>query len=159
MNIFLIRHAKAEAANHHKKDRERDLTDEGIKILKDSINFWKGAVKSFDLILSSPFNRALQTAEIIADSYNYKNEIIEDNSLAPGSTVNSIIHLGNAFNLERIAFIGHQPDIGFQISSLVSNSKMNLKISPASIINIHFEDKPKIGKGTLNFLFPPVITH
>lgn len=157
MNIFLIRHAKAEVASHIKKDRERDLTDEGIKILKDSIINWKRAVESFDFILSSPFKRAVQTAEIIAVSYNYKNEIIKDSSLAPGSRVNSIIQLGSSLNGGRIAFIGHQPDIGFQISSLISNSEMNLKISPATIINIYFEGKPKVGKGILNFLFPPVI--
>lgn len=157
MNIFLIRHAKAEVASHLKKDIERDLTDEGKKILMDSIILWKSAAASFDLILTSPYRRAVHTAEIIADSYNYKNEIIKDSSLAPGSRVNSIIHLGNTYNGERIAFIGHQPDIGFQVSSLISNSEMNLKISPASIVNIYFEHKPKVGRGILNFLFPPVI--
>ena len=156
MNIFLIRHTIAEAATHLKKDRERELTEEGIKTLKESINNWKSKVYSFDIILSSPVKRALRTAEIIADCYNYKDEIIKKNSLAPGSTVNSIIRLVESFRGERMAFIGHQPDIGYQVSTFISDSEVNLKISPASIINISFEGNPKIGKGVLKFLLPPV---
>ena len=149
MNIFLIRHAKSEATTHLKKDRERELTDEGIQILRESINTWKYAVDGFDLVLSSPFKRAVQTAKIIADCYDYKNDIIKNSSLAPGSTVNSIIKLTAKLKGERIAFVGHQPDIGIQISSLISNSEVSLKISPASIINIYFDGIPKAGKGIL----------
>ncbi|MHA1989233.1 MAG: SixA phosphatase family protein, partial [Promethearchaeota archaeon] len=128
MNIFLIRHAKAEAATHLKKDRARELTDEGIKILKESISAWKNTIDGFHFILSSPFKRAAHTAKIIADCYNFKDEIIKDRSLAPGSTVNAIINLATSLKGERMAFIGHQPDIGFQISKLISNSEVNLKI-------------------------------
>jgi len=105
---------------------------------------------------SSPFKRAVHTAEIIADRYNYNEEIIKDNSLAPGSTMNAIIQLAGLLTGERRAFVGHQPDIGFQVSSLISNSEVNMKISPASIISISFDGNPKVGKGILKFLLPPV---
>ena len=157
MNIYLIRHTKAEVATHLKKDRERELTEEGIKILKASIEVWKKSIDGYDFILSSPFKRALQTAKIIAESYNYKDEIICDSSLSPGSTVNTIIQLVESLKGERMAFIGHQPDIGFQVSSLISNSEFNQKVSPASLINISFDDNLKVGQGTLKFLLPPVI--
>ena len=156
MNIFLVRHAKAEAASPLKKDGERELTDEGIKILQASVSAWKNYVNGFDFILSSPFKRAVHTAEIITDFYNYKDEIIKDTALAPGSTVNAIIHLADSLKGERLAFIGHQPDIGFQISALISNSEVNLKIPAASLVNISFDSSPKVGKGILNFLLPPV---
>jgi phosphohistidine phosphatase len=156
LNIFLIRHTKAESTTHVKKDRERELTDEGIKVLRKSVTTWKNFVNDFDFILSSPFKRAVHTAEIIAECYNYKDEIIKDSSLAPGSTVNAIIQLAASLKGERLAFIGHQPDIGFQISSLISNSEVNLKISPASIISLSFDGNPKVGKGILKFLLPPV---
>ena len=103
MNIYLIRHTIAEAATHLKKDRERELAEEGIKTLKESINNWKSKVDYFDIILSSPVKRALRTAEIIADCYNYKDEIIKENSLAPGSTANAIIQLAEPLKGERMA--------------------------------------------------------
>jgi len=156
LNIYLIRHTIAEAATHLKRDRERELTEEGIKTLKESINNWKSKVEYFDIILSSPFKRAVRTAEIIADSYNYKDEILNENSLASGSTTFAIIQLAELFKKENIAFVGHQPDIGNQVSTFISDSEVNLKISPASIIKISFEGNPKIGKGVLKFLLPPV---
>jgi len=39
MNIFLIRHGKAEPASPAKKDIDRELTDEGINIVKRSVGF------------------------------------------------------------------------------------------------------------------------
>jgi phosphohistidine phosphatase len=155
LNIYLIRHAQAEPTTHLKKDRERELTAEGIQILKESATSWKNFITGFDFILSSPFRRALHTAEILADYFGYKDEIIRDNSLAPGSNTNAIIQLAASLNGERIAFIGHQPDIGFQISSLICTSEVNLKMSPATIVNISFNGYPKIGKGLLKFLLPP----
>ena len=156
MNIFFIRHAKAEDPVQLKKDRERELTEQGIKILRTSIYFWKNNIDGFDFILSSPFKRAVQTAEIIADSYNYKDDVILDNSLSPGSTANAIIRLAESLKGKSMAFVGHQPDIGFQISSFISNSELNLKVPPASLVHISFNGNPKVGKGTLNFLLPPI---
>ena len=149
MNIYLIRHATAEPTTHLKKDSVRELTDEGIKLLQESCAIWKNYVNGFDFILSSPLKRAVHTAEIIADFFDYQEEIITDNSLAPGSTANAIIQLAESLKVERLAFIGHQPDIGNQISSLISNSEVNLKIPSASIINISFDGNPKIGKNII----------
>jgi phosphohistidine phosphatase len=158
MNIYLIRHAKAEPASYPKKDRDRELTKDGIEILQKSVLLWKNQISKFDYIFSSPFLRAVQTAEIISKSFNCSNEIIAENLLSPGSTTNSIIHLSASFNEEDIAFIGHQPDISNHIFKFVSNSVINLKFSPASVAKISFNSKPIEGKGRLELLLPPQIT-
>ena len=155
MNIFLIRHGKAEPASQGKKDIDRELTEEGISIIKRSVGFWKNGIISFDFIVTSPFKRAVQTAEIIAELMNYKNDLIKDSALSPGSSTRSVIQLAEALNADNIAFVGHQPDMGYHISSLVCNSQMNLKFSPVSIAKVSFDGKPKPGKGILEFLLPP----
>jgi len=155
MNIFLIRHGKAEPASPAKKDIDRELTDEGINIVKRSVGFWKNGIISFDFIFTSPFKRAVQTAEIIAELLNYKNELIKDRTLSPGSSTRSVIQLAEVLDGDNIALVGHQPDMGYHISSLVCNSQLNLKFSPASIAKVSFNGKPKPGKGILEFLLPP----
>ena len=155
MNIFLIRHGKAEPASPAKKDIDRELTEEGISIIKRSAGFWKNGIISFDFIITSPFKRAVQTAEIIAELMNYKNELIKDSVLSPGSSTRSVIELAEVLSGGNIAFVGHQPDMSFHISSLACNSQVNLKFSPASIAKVSFNGNPKPGKGILEFLFPP----
>jgi phosphohistidine phosphatase len=155
MNIYLIRHGEAEPASPAKKDIDRELTEEGIKIIKRSVGFWKNGIISFDCIISSPFKRAIQTAKIIADLMNYKNDLIIDNALSPGSSTRSVIQLAEALNGDNIALVGHQPDMSFHISSLACNSQVNLKFSPVSISKVSFNGNPKPGKGILEFLFPP----
>ena len=155
MNIYLVRHGKAEPASPAKKDIDRELTEEGIKIIKRSVGFWKNGIKSFDFLVTSPYKRAIQTAEIIADLMNYKNDLIIDSALSPGSSTRALIELVEALNGDNIALVGHQPDMSFHISSLASNSQVNLKFSPVSIAKVSFTANPKPGKGTLEFLFPP----
>ena len=155
MNIYLIRHGKAEPASPAKKDIDRELTEEGISIIKRSVELWKNRIKSFDFIITSPFKRAVQTAEIIAELTNYKNELILDSILSPGSSTRSVIQLAEVLIGENIAFVGHQPDMSYHISSLACNSQVNLKFPPASIAKVSFNGSPQPGKGILEFLLPP----
>jgi phosphohistidine phosphatase len=155
MNIFLIRHSKAEPASPAKKDIDRELTEEGVSIINHSVELWKNGIKSFDFIITSPFKRAVQTAEIIAELTNYKNDLIIDSVLSPGSSTRSVIQLAEVLIGENIAFVGHQPDMSYHISSLACNSQVNLKFPPASIAKVSFNGSPQPGKGILEFLLPP----
>jgi phosphohistidine phosphatase len=155
MNIFLIRHGQAEPASPAKKDIDRELTMEGITTINRSVEFWKNMIISFDFIITSPFERSVQTAEIIAELMNYKHDLIINNALSPGCSTRSVIELAEVLNGDNIALLGHQPDMSYHISSLACNSQMNLKFSPASIAKVSFKGSPKPGKGILEFLFPP----
>jgi len=157
MNFYLIRHGKAEPASPLKKDIDRELTSEGAKILKASVESWKNVIKGFDFILTSPLLRAVQTTEIISKVTGFNKDIIKENLLLPGSNTNSLIELANSLEGENIAFIGHQPDLSFHTSRLISSKEVNLKFSPGAIAKISFEGKPKLGKGELVFLLPQII--
>lgn len=155
MNIYLIRHGKAEPANPAKKDFERLLTPEGEKIVAESTKIWKNFINHFDEIICSPYLRAKKTAAIIADAFNFEKEVIDDKILEPGSITENLIELANSIDGKNIAFIGHQPDMSYHIASLVSTGEVNLKFSPASVCKISFDGKVTAAKGELRFLLPP----
>jgi phosphohistidine phosphatase len=155
MNIYLVRHSEAEPTSQLKKDSERELTQVGTKLIESAATRWKPFITNFEYIFTSPFKRAVQTAEIIASVTGTKNEIIIDKSLSPGSNAEAIILISNTFEADEIVFVGHQPDISFIISQFISSYDVNLKISPVTICKISFKGKPKPGKGKLEFLFPP----
>ena len=156
MNLYFIRHAEAEPTSDTKPHEERELTENGIHILKDSVNLWKNYIRNFEIILSSPLKRALQTVRIVKDELKTSAEVLEEISLLNGGLTEDIITLVNSLGMEDVALVGHQPDLGIHISRITGSIETNYKISPASIAKISFKGSAILGKGTLEFLLPPV---
>ena len=156
MNIYLIRHGEAEPTSDNKPHEERALTEEGVIILRNSSLLWKNFVDSFDIILSSPLKRAKQTAEIIMEAFALKTEVVVEISLLNGGQINDLLNLAAALELENIAMVGHQPDISMHISAMIGIEDIKARISPGTIAKISFPEKPRIGKGVLELLLPPI---
>ena len=156
MNIYLIRHGEAESPSETKPHELRALTAKGVEIVLTSAEFWKNFTQSFDIILTSPLKRAAQTAKLIHDVLNVKQEIVEEISLLNGGLTEDLLSIAEALEMNDIAMVGHQPDIGIHIASMTGSSNTNFKIPPAAIAKIHFKDKPRIGQGILEFLIPPI---
>jgi len=156
MNIYLIRHAEAEQTSDLKPHEERELTPRGIAILKASADIWKNYITNIDIILSSPLNRAMQTAEIVKKSFEVKNDVVEEISLLNGGKTEDLLNLADSLGLNELAMIGHQPDIGIHIAILIGANELNCWIPPSTIAKISFDGNLKIGKGKLEFLIPPV---
>lgn len=156
MNIYLIRHGQAEPTSEQKPHEERELTDQGIAILKASAEMWKNYLTDIEIILSSPLKRAMQTAEIIKEVFDVKTNIMQEISLLNGGQTEDILNLAGSLGLNDLALIGHQPDIGIHISLMIGANEINSRIPPATIAKISFNSNPGIGKGKLEFLIPPV---
>ena len=74
-------------------------------------NALKALSVDLDLILTSPYKRARQTAEVFSESFNCE---LQDNSrLAPGVAVKSFIEsLQNYQSKDSLMLVGHEPDMG-----------------------------------------------
>lgn len=154
MNIYLIRHAEAEPTSELKPHEDRELTPRGISILKASTDVWKNYIANFDIILSSPLKRAMQTAEIIRGVFDVKIGIMKDISLLNGGETEDLLSVAQSLVLNEIAMIGHQPDIGNHISAMIGTHEFISRITPATIAKISFIDNPGMRNGNLEFLIP-----
>src|SRR5262249_23083469 len=102
MNLYLLRHGLAAELGTHglPRDAERPLTEKGERKL------WRiaegiGALElSFDLILSSPYLRARQTAEIIAKALHASRKIELSESLTPTGSAKELIEQLNDIKSE-----------------------------------------------------------
>ena len=156
MNLYLIRHGEAEQTSENKPHELRGLTENGAEIVRTSAEFWKNFIQSFDIILSSPLKRAKQTAEIIRVVLKVKQEVVEEISLLNGGLTEDLLSIAEAFGMNEIAMVGHQPDIGIHIAAMTGKGDPNFRIPPSTITKIHFQEYPRIGKGILEFLLPPI---
>jgi phosphohistidine phosphatase len=131
--ILLIRHGIAldrEKAMQQKiTDRERDLTDDGARKTRQAFDGLTKLIESIDLILTSPYNRAAQTATILAKRFpgaKVQNESI----LQPGGDPTAIADwLGTKAGPNIIALVGHEPGLS-QLASVL------LLKQPASFIRL-----------------------
>jgi phosphohistidine phosphatase len=157
MNIYLIRHAEAEQTSEGKPHEERALTTNGIEIIKSSIELWKKFIDNFDIILTSPLKRAKQTANILNSYFKSEFDVVEEIILLNGGLTEDLLSVARSLNLNEIAMVGHQPDLGIHVARMIGTIDSNFIISPAAIAKIHFKERPEIGKGILEFLLPPII--
>lgn len=68
MKFFLMRHGEAET--FAPSDEQRELTPRGVQKLRDSLTSMADLLADVDCIIHSPYTRAIQTAEIVAEILN-----------------------------------------------------------------------------------------
>jgi phosphohistidine phosphatase len=111
--LLLVRHAKSSRDDPSLADRERPLNNRGMR---DAPKIAKRLAKydlKPDLILSSPAVRALATAQLMADEFDYKaKDIVVDDRLyasAPATLLKVIRELGD--KPKRVMLVGHNPEL------------------------------------------------
>lgn len=124
MDLYILRHAIAEAHSSSAPggDSQRRLTSEGAKKMRKAAKGLKSAGLSFDLILSSPFTRARQTAEIMAEIFRGKNRLEFSSALASDGNPKELIDELRQRHRKRkkILLVGHELYLSRLISLLIS---------------------------------------
>ncbi|HOJ62709.1 MAG TPA: phosphohistidine phosphatase SixA [bacterium] len=159
MELYFIRHAIAvdRADAGVRSDAERWLTEEGLQKMERAAKGLKAIVSGFNVIYTSPYVRARQTAGIIARQYENENLISETPELEPGGDFRSLVALvtpqpPNA----RIALVGHEPDLSEWISLLVTGSPdAEIQMKKGAVCRVDLNGKPVRGSGVLVWLLQP----
>jgi phosphohistidine phosphatase len=161
MNLFIIRHAIAvdEGASEYEDDSQRPLTDKGRKKMRQIAKGLRTLGVGFDLILSSPYVRAKETAEILADVFKMKKNIEFSENLIPmGDPDLLIAEMNEKYNVNSIALVGHEPHLTALISLLVSeNAGVDMTLKKGGVCNLSADDLHHSRKATLEWLLTPGI--
>src|SRR5689334_13536187 len=124
MNLYLLRHGLAvePGTPGFAKDADRPLTPKGERKLWKIAEAIEAMEITFDLILSSPYVRARQTAEIVAEALNLRKTLEFSDALVPAGNVNRLIESLNQIepSPENVLLVGHEPYLSELISMLVS---------------------------------------
>jgi len=150
MKLYFLRHGEADWPDWKKADAERPLTQRGRKEMAKIAEFLKGLDLDLDQIVTSPFARAKQTAEIVADRLKIKLQ--RDLILEPGFDIAGLKRLFRKYPGDNLMIVGHEPDFSTLLSDLTGAS---LKLSKAGLALVEIDDAKKGGR--LLWLFPPKI--
>ena len=124
MNLFILRHGLAAEASGG-RDADRPLTEQGKSKMREIAKTMRELELSLDLILSSPYKRAWQTAELVAETLGLTNKLEPCNALAPmgdaGKLLAEINH--RRPSPEAVLLVGHEPFLSELISLLVAGER------------------------------------
>lgn len=161
MELFVIRRAIAEPLGKENdfSDEKRALTVEGRNRMREVV---KGLVKlgvEFDLIMTSPLARAVETAEITATAVGLpKKEIKQSEHLAPGASAEHLFaEIKSHAGVEAIALIGHQPDLGGLISRIIQSDggALSIQLKKGGVCCLNVTETVPTLRGDMVWLLTP----
>jgi len=159
MNLYMIRHAISvdEGTPEYADDSQRPLTDKGKKKMRQIAKGLRALGVEFDLILSSPYVRATETAEVLADVFKMKKEIkFSDNLVPMGDPELLIAEMNEKYIASSVAFIGHEPFLSALIGLLVSeNANIDMTIKKGGVCRLSADNLHHTRKATLEWLLTP----
>jgi phosphohistidine phosphatase len=160
MNLYLMRHGIAVDRGDREKpsdDRERTLTPKGIKRLQKAAKGLVTLSLSFDRILTSPFVRARQTAQIVAETLHMEDRLEEIQELCPDQSVQDLLSgLAAYSDKKNILLIGHEPLLSRTVSFLLSgNAGAEIRLKKGGLCCLEVENLSAKGGAVLNWALTP----
>ena len=145
MEIWVLRHAKAEEAGPATSDEQRALTPGARKTMRSVAEAIARLDPKLDAILTSPLLRARQTAEPVARALGERDLLIETESLSPGADPKEILREIERRGLDRALVVGHMPHLGRLLGYLLTGRPNTLiEVRKAALARVEFDgDTPK----------------
>lgn len=161
MRLLVVRHAIAEEreefASTGRDDSLRPLTPDGVRKMRRGARGLHTVVPTIDAIVTSPFTRAADTAEILRAEY--ESDAVEPNAvLEPDRPVRDVVGWMRGLEAPTTAVVGHEPQLGRLISYLIGagdRSAVELKKGAACLLDL--EGEPAAGAARLIWLLPPSV--
>ena len=144
MNLYLLRHGIAvdPSVPDFAKDAERPLTAKGKRRLRQIAKAMSALKISCDVILSSPYVRAAETAEIVAQSLKRRKQLKFTAELTPGGNPKLLIQQLNELRPrpKNILLVGHEPYLSKLIALLTAgNTSMEIDLKKGSLCKLETE--------------------
>jgi phosphohistidine phosphatase len=154
--IYLVRHAIAEErGDAYPDDSLRPLTAKGTARFRKIAKRLVELDVSVDVIVSSPFVRARQTADILAGALRSHPPIVESRGMEPNAGYPQLRALLDEHReAGGIALVGHNPSIGKFAARLIGLDG-SLDLKKGGVCRIDFETLPSPGPGRLRWLAVP----
>lgn len=160
MDLFLLRHGLAGERDEirYPDDSLRPLTAEGRRKMRRIAAGMRALDLEFDAIWSSPYLRARQTAEIVADAFRARNRMGLVPELAPDGGARRLLRRlrGKHPPGSQILLVGHEPYLGELAGLLISGrAGLPLALKKGGLCLLSLET-PARGRGAaLEWLLTP----
>jgi phosphohistidine phosphatase len=161
VDLLIVRHAIAgdreEWAQSGRPDGERPLTPEGRKRMRENARGIHALVPKLELLATSPFTRAAQTAELLVEEYGDLT-VVDLPALAQGGEPDEI-RVWLAQRAEgSVGLVGHEPHVGMLIAWFVTGATgLPIPLKKGGAAQLRFAGEPGPGLAELRWVAPPKV--
>lgn len=159
MNLYIIRHAIAvpRGAPGVADDAPRPLTSDGARKMRKEAKSLSRLGIEFDQIWTSPYVRAHQTAEILAEQMGLSAGVRVVRALLPGAGFDALAaEICRHHPVESLALVGHEPDLGEFVTRLLTGVGTSaIRFKKGGIACVEIDDFALPLRGELCWLLTP----
>ncbi len=154
MKLYFLRHGLAGDRSEWKgDDAKRPLTAEGKDKMERAAATMAKRDLRLDFIITSPYLRACETAEIVARKLKLLDKLVEDDRVAYGFDIDKLAEiLASCPKATCLMFVGHEPDFSETIGRLMGGGRVDMKKGGLACVDL---PDPKTMKGELLWLVTP----
>jgi phosphohistidine phosphatase len=159
MELYLLRHGIAESGGAGRPDAGRKLTEAGQVKLRAVLARARAAKAAPSLILSSPYLRAVETAQLAAEVLGYQGTILSTDTLLPSSSPQAVWRELRSHGDEKaILLAGHEPLLSESASYLLGTSRVVVEMKKGALLRIDIEDLSGAPRGIVRWLLTSKLT-
>ncbi len=161
LDVYLMRHASAGTRRLNPKlDVKRPLDKDGKRHCLQLASVLSGLKISFDLIISSPLKRCLQTAQLVGTEMGYEAKILHAQALEPGADFaqfQRLLHECRSY--ENVLMVGHDPTLTNFLGKLIASKSSHeddgtgtasVRLRKGSVARVTLERGPAMLKWLLD---------
>jgi phosphohistidine phosphatase len=156
VELYIFRHGIAEISGPGEPDSARALTDAGRKKVAEVVKTARRAGFQPSLIVSSPYLRAVQTAEVAVDELEFHDDVVRSDALIPhGSPEGVWRELRDYRDESAILLAGHEPLLSLLVAYLLAAPGLRVEMKKAAMVRIDVETLGPLPRGTLRWMITP----
>jgi phosphohistidine phosphatase len=153
MRLNLFRHGIAETSARSGHDADRVLTEEGREKVRNVVRRARAAGMWPTVILSSPFARALETAQISAKVLGQEDEVLTSNAFIPeASPEEAWAEIRTHKTQPEVLVASHQPLCGALTAFLLNSPALAVDFRKSALLCIDLEGAGARPRGVLQWL-------
>jgi len=159
MQIYILRHGIADDPKPGRPDAERALTDEGREKLRRVLKRARAAGVAPSAMRSSPYRRAVETAEVAAKELDYAGTVEKTRALIPEASPSEIWNeLRELKNEPAVLLASHEPLTGRLAAYLLGASSLEVDVKKGALIRIDCDKLGPEPRGVLKWMITPGVS-
>lgn len=159
VKLYLVRHAIAFKRDPDRwpDDSRRPLTPRGEAYFRSAASGLGRMAPRVEVLLSSPFERAWRTAEILAEVSSWPAPLVFPALEPDVSPHKAAIALETYAGAGSVVLVGHRPGLHELASYLLTGDagRADIRVKKGGAVYLAFDGAPEPGTGALRWLLTP----
>ncbi len=156
MEVFVFRHGDAEPRGDHVEEARRKLTPRGRMEVEQVARVARRVKVAPELVFTSPYDRARETAEIAVGQLEGSDELKETKGLLPNSNPEQMWKELRTHKSAKSALVaGHEPHLSRFLAYLLGSPSLTIDLKKGALARVSVDVAEAQPHGVLKWLLTP----